>query len=154
MKKLLIIISVVCSNISFAQKETFIKNEVTESLDEYRNQLKLNSFKSHSDLTTAIDYYLTEIISGNIIDIEALSKKYQINVATLNVYPVRYFNETTWKEQLQQILDDELSNNSTLNDLYFYRRIAVKKSESGEYFVAISYGTHLSICGRPDYTNN
>ena len=78
--------------------------------------------------------------------------KFKINIVSVEVYPVRYFNEVVWKEQLQYIIDAETDNNLSTNDSYFYRCIKVKKNEFDEYLTIVAYGTKMAICGRPDYS--
>ena len=90
----------------------------------------------------------------NNIDIESISKKFKINIVSVEVYPVRYFNEVVWKEQLQYIIDAETDNNLSTNDSYFYRCITVKKNKFDEYITVVAYGTKMAICHRPAYSEN
>ena len=95
-----------------------------------------------------------EPIEFNNIDIEYISKKFKINIVSVEVYPVRYFNEVVWKEQFQYIIDAETDNNLSTNDSYFYRCITVKKNKFDEYITIVAYGTKMAICHRPDYSLN
>ena len=139
---------------SFSQNESFIISSITKELNESRSQLNKNIFKNHDDLKIAVVFYSNHLISGNNnnIDIESISKKFKINIVSVEVYPVRYFNEVVWKEQLQYIIDAETDNNLSTNDSYFYRCITVKKNEFDEYLTIVAYGTKMAICGRPDYS--
>ena len=116
--------------------------------------LNKNIFKNHPDLKIGTDFYSNQLISGNNIDIESISKKFKINIVSVEVYPVRYFNEVVWKEQLQYIIDAETDNNLSTNDSYFYRCITVKKNKFDEYLTIVAYGTKMAVCGRPDYSVN
>ena len=154
MKKLAFILALVFISNSFSQKELFISSSITKELNESRSQLNKNIFKNHDDLKIAVVFYSNHLISGNNnnIDIESISKKFKINIVSVEVYPVRYFNEVVWKEQLQYIIDAETDNNLSTNDSYFYRCITVKKNEFDEYLTIVAYGTKMAICGRPDYS--
>ena len=154
MKKLAFILALGFISNSFSQKESFIISSITKELNESRSQLNKNLFKNHDDLKIAVDFYSNHLISGNNnnIDIESISKKFKINIVSVEVYPVRYFNEVEWKEQLQYIIDAETDNNLSTNDSYFYRCITVKKNEFDEYLTIVAYGTKMAICGRPDYS--
>ena len=154
MKKLAFILALGFISNSFSQKESFISSSITKELNESRSQLNKNIFKNHDDLKIAVDFYSNHLISGNNIDIESISKKFKINIVSVEVYPVRYFNEVVWKEQLQYIIDAETDNNLSTNDSYFYRCITVKKNEFDEYLTIVAYGTKMEICGRPDYSVN
>jgi len=154
MKKLAFILALGFISNSFSQKESFISSSITKELNESRSQLNKNIFKNHPDLKIAVDFYYNHLISGNNnnIDIESISKKFKINIVSVEVYPVRYFNEVVWKEQLQYIIDAETDNNLRTNDSYFYRCITVKKNEFDEYLTIVAYGTKMDVCGRPDYS--
>ena len=154
MKKLAFILALGFISNSFSQKESFISSSITKELNESRSQLNKNIFKNHDDLKIAVDFYSNLLISdnNNNIDIESISKKFKINIVSVEVYPVRYFNEVVWKEQLQYIIDAETDNNLSTNDSYFYRCITVKKNEFDEYLTIVAYGTKMAICGRPDYS--
>jgi hypothetical protein len=154
MKKLAFILALGFISNSFSQKESFISSSITKELNESRSQLNKNIFKNHDDLKIAVDFYSNLLISdnNNNIDIESISKKFKINILSVEVYPVRYFNEVVWKEQLQYIIDSETDNNLSTNDSYFYRCITVKKNEFDEYLTIVAYGTKMAICGRPDYS--
>ena len=154
MKKLAFILALGFISNSFSQKELFISSSITKELNESRSQLNKNIFKNHDDLKIAVVFYSNHLISGNNnnIDIESISKKFKINIVSVEVYPVRYFNEVVWKEQLQYIIDAETDNNLRTNDSYFYRCITVKKNEFDEYLTIVAYGTKMAICGRPDYS--
>jgi hypothetical protein len=154
MKKLAFILALGFISNSFSQKELFISSSITKELNESRSQLNKNIFKNHPDLKIAVDFYYNHLISGNNnnIDIESISKKFKINIVSVEVYPVRYFNEVVWKEQLQYIIDAETDNNLSTNDSYFYRCITVKKNEFDEYLTIVAYGTKMDVCGRPDYS--
>lgn len=154
MKKLAFILALGFISNSFSQKESFISSSITKELNESRSQLNKNIFKNHDDLKIAVVFYSNHLISGNNnnIDIESISKKFKINIVSVEVYPVRYFNEVVWKEQLQYIIDAETDNNLSTNDSYFYRCITVKKNEFDEYLTIVAYGTKMAICGRPDYS--
>jgi hypothetical protein len=156
MKKLAFILALGFISNSFSQKESFISSSITKELNESRSQLNKNIFKNHDDLKIAVDFYSNLLISdnNNNIDIESISKKFKINILSVEVYPVRYFNEVVWKEQLQYIIDSETDNNLSTNDSYFYRCITVKKNEFDEYLTIVAYGTKMAICGRPDYSVN
>ena len=93
-------------------------------------KLRKNIFKNHDDLKIAVDFYSNHLISGNNIDIESISKKFKINIVSVEIYPVRYLGEEIWKEQLQYIIDAETDNNLRKNDSFFYRCITVKKNNS------------------------
>jgi hypothetical protein len=154
MKKLAFILALGFISNSFSQKELFISSSITKELNESRSQLNKNIFKNHDDLKIAVVFYSNHLISGNNnnIDIESISKKFKINIVSVEVYPVRYLNEVEWKEQLQYIIDAETDNNLSTNDSYFYRCITVKKNEFDEYLTIVAYGTKMAICGRPDYS--
>ena len=152
MKKLAFILALGFISNSFSQKESFIISSITKELNESRSQLNKNIFKNHPDLKIATDFWTSQFILGNTIDIESISKKFKINIVSVEVYPVRYFNEVEWKEQLQYIIDAETDNNLSTNDSYFYRCITVKKNEFDEYLTIVAYGTKMVICGRPDYS--
>jgi len=160
MKKLAFILALGFISNSFSQKESFIISSITKELNESRSQLNKNIFKNHPDLTLAIDFWTSQYILGNTIgnpigntiDLEFLSKKFRINIVSVKIYPVRYFNEVVWKEQLQYIIDAETDNNLRTNDSYFYRCITVKKNEFDEYLTIVAYGTKMAVCGRPDYS--
>jgi hypothetical protein len=154
MKKLAFILALGFISNSFSQKELFISSSITKELNESRSQLNKNIFKNHDDLKIAVVFYSNHLISGNNnnIDIESISKKFKINIVSVEVYPVRYFNEVVWKEQLQYIIDAETDNNLRTNDSYFYRCITVKKNEFDEYLTIVAYGTKMDVCGRPDYS--
>jgi hypothetical protein len=156
MKKLAFILALGFISNSFSQKELFISSSITKELNESRSQLNKNIFKNHDDLKIAVDFYSNLLISdnNNNIDIESISKKFKINILSVEVYPVRYFNEVVWKEQLQYIIDSETDNNLSKNDSYFYRCITVKKNEFDEYLTIVAYGTKMAICGRQDYSVN
>jgi hypothetical protein len=156
MKKLAFILALGFISNSFSQKESFISSSITKELNESRSQLNKNIFKNHDDLKIAVDFYSNLLISdnNNNIDIESISKKFKINILSLEVYPVRYLGEEIWKEQLQYIIDAETDNNLSKNDSYFYRCITVKKNEFDEYLTIVAYGTKMAICGRPDYSVN
>ena len=162
MKKLAFILALGFISNSFSQNESFIISSITKELNESRSQLNKNIFKNHPDLTLAIDFWTSQDILGNTIgnpigntiDIEFLSKKFRINIVSVEIYPVRYFNEVVWKEQLQYIIDAETDNNLSTNDSYFYRCITVKKNEFDEYLTIVAYGTKMAVCGRPDYSVN
>ena len=162
MKKLAFILALGFISNSFSQKESFISSSITKELNESRSQLNKNIFKNHPDLTLAIDFWTSQDILGNTIgnpigntiDIEFLSKKFRINIVSVEIYPVRYFNEVVWKEQLQYIIDAETDNNLSTNDSYFYRCITVKKNKFDEYLTIVAYGTKMAVCGRPDYSVN
>ena len=156
MKKLAFILALGFISNSFSQKELFISSSITKELNESRSQLNKNIFKNHDDLKIAVDFYSNLLISdnNNNIDIESISKKFKINILSVEVYPVRYFNEVVWKEQLQYIIDAETDNNLRTNDSYFYRCITVKKNEFDEYLTIVAYGTKMAICGRQDYSVN
>jgi hypothetical protein len=152
MKKLAFILALGFISNSFSQKESFISSSITKELNESRSQLNKNIFKNHADLKIAVDFYSNLLISGINIDIESISKKFKINIVSVEVYPVRYLGEEIWKEQLQYIIDAETDNNLSKNDSYFYRCITVKKNEFDEYLTIVAYGTKMAICGRPDYS--
>ena len=155
MKKLAFILALGFISNSFSQKESFIISSITKELNESRSQLNKNIFKNHPDLTLAIDFWTSQYIlgnTGNTIDIESLSKKFKINIISVEIYPVRYLGEVVWKEQLQYIIDAETDNNLRTNDSYFYRCITVKKNEFDEYLTIVAYGTKMAICSRPDYS--
>ena len=154
MKKLAFILALGFISNSFSQKELFISSSITKELNESRSQLNKNIFKNHDDLKIAVDFYSNLLISdnNNNIDIESISKKFKINIVSVEIYPVRYFNEVVWKEQLQYIIDAETDNNLRTNDSYFYRCITVKKNEFDEYLTIVAYGTKMAICHRPDYS--
>ena len=160
MKKLAFILALGFISNSFSQKESFIISSITKELNESRSQLNKNIFKNHPDLTLAIDFWTCQDILGNTIgnpigntiDIEFLSKKFRINIVSVEIYPVRYFNEVVWKEQLQYIIDAETDENLRLNDSYFYRCITVKKNKFDEYITVVAYGTKMAICHRPAYS--
>jgi hypothetical protein len=154
MKKLAFILALGFISNSFSQKESFISSSITKELNESRSQLNKNIFKNHDDLKIATDFWTSQYILGNTIDIESISKKFKINIVSVEVYPVRYFNEVVWKEQLQYIIDAETDNNLSTNDSYFYRCITVKKNKFDEYLTIVAYGTKMEICGRPDYSVN
>jgi len=156
MKKLAFILALGFISNSFSQKELFISSSITKELNESRSQLNKNIFKNHDDLKIAIDFYSNLLISdnNNNIDIESISKKFKINILSVEVYPVRYLGEEIWKEQLQYIIDAETDNNLSKNDSCFYRCITVKKNEFDEYLTIVAYGTKMAICGRPDYSVN
>ena len=162
MKKLAFILALGFISNSFSQNESFIISSITKELNESRSQLNKNIFKNHPDLTLAIDFWTSQDILGNTIgnpigntiDIEFLSKKFRINIVSVEIYPVRYFNEVVWKEQLQYIIDAETDNNLSTNDSYFYRCITVKKNKFDEYLTIVAYGTKMAVCGRPDYSVN
>ncbi len=155
MKKLAFILALGFISNSFSQKESFISSSITKELNESRSQLNKNIFKNHPDLTLAIDSWTSQYIlgnTGNTIDIESLSKKFKINIISVEIYPVRYLGEVVWKEQLQYIIDAETDKNLRLNDSYFYRCITVKKNKFDEYITVVAYGTKMAICHRPDYS--
>ena len=156
MKKLAFILALGFISNSFSQKESFIISSITKELNESRSQLNKNIFKNHDDLKIAVVFYSNHLISGNNnnIDIESISKKFKINIVSVEVYPVRYFNEVVWKEQLQYIIDAETDENLRLNDSYFYRCITVKKNKFDEYITVVAYGTKMAICHRPAYSEN
>ena len=156
MKKLAFILALGFISNSFSQNESFISSSITKELNESRSQLNKNLFKNHDDLKIAGDFYSNHLISGNNnnIDIESISKKFKINIVSVKIYPVRYFNEVVWKEQLQYIIDAETDNNLSTNDSYFYRCITVKKNKFDEYLTIVAYGTKMAVCGRPDYSVN
>ena len=116
MKKLAFILALGFISNSFSQNESFIISSITKELNESRSQLNKNLFKKHDDLKIAVDFYSNHLISGNNnnIDIESISKKFKINIVSVEVYPVRYFNEVVWKEQLQYIIDAETDNNLSI----------------------------------------
>jgi hypothetical protein len=155
MKKLAFILALGFISNSFSQKESFISSSITKELNESRSQLNKNIFKNHPDLTLATDFWTSQYIlgnTGNTIDIESLSKKFKINIISVEIYPVRYLGEVVWKEQLQYIIDAETDKNLRLNDSYFYRCITVKKNKFDEYITVVTYGTKMAICHRPDYS--
>jgi len=155
MKKLAFILALGFISNSFSQKESFIISSITKELNESRSQLNKNIFKNHPDLTLAIDFWTSQYIlgnTGNTIDIESLSKKFKINIISVEIYPVRYLGEVVWKEQLQYIIDAETDKNLRLNDSYFYRCITVKKNKFDEYITVVAYGTKMAICHRPAYS--
>ena len=156
MKKLAFILALGFISNSFSQKESFISSSITKELNESRSQLNKNIFKNHPDLKIATDFYTNQLILdiSSKIDIESISKKFKINIVSVEVYPVRYFNEVVWKEQLQYIIDAETDNNLRINDSYFYRCITVKKNKFDEYITIVAYGTKMAVCGRPDYSVN
>ena len=154
MNKLAFIFALGFISNSFSQKELFISSSITKELNESRSQLNKNIFKNHDDLKIATDFWTSQFILGNTIDIESISKKFKINIVSVEVYPVRYFNEVVWKEQLQYIIDAETDNNLSTNDSYFYRCITVKKNEFDEYLTIVAYGTKMAICHRPAYSEN
>ena len=158
MKNLAFILALGFISNSFSQKESFIISSITKELNESRSQLNKNIFKNHPDLTLAIDFWTSQYILGNTIgnsiDIEFLSKKFRINIVSVEIYPVRYFNEVVWKEQLQYIIDAETDNNLRLNDSYFYRCIIVKKNKFDEYITVVAYGTKMAICHMPAYSED
>ncbi len=154
MKKLAFILALGFISNSFSQKESFISSSITKELNESRSKLNKNIFKNHPDLKIAIDFYSNLLILdiSSKIDIESISKKFRINIVSVEVYPVRYLGEEIWKEQLQYIIDAETDNNLRTNDSYFYRCITVKKNEFDEYLTIVAYGTKMAICHRPDYS--
>jgi hypothetical protein len=154
MKKLAFILALGFISNSFSQNESFISSSITKELNESRSKLNKNIFKNHPDLKIAIDFYSNLLILdiSSKIDIESISKKFRINIVSVEVYPVRYFNEVVWKEQLQYIIDAETYNNLRTNDSNFYRCITVKKNEFDEYLTIVAYGTKMAICHRPDYS--
>ena len=154
MKKLAFILALGFISNSFSQKESFISSSITKELNESRSQLNKNIFKNHDDLKIAVDFYSNLLILdiSNKIDIESISKKFRINIISVEVYPVRYLGEEIWKEQLQYIIDAETEKNLRLNDSYFYRCITVKKNKFDEYITVVAYGTKMAICHRPDYS--
>ena len=156
MKKLAFILALGFISNSFSQKESFISSSITKELNESRSQLNKNIFKNHDDLKIATDFYTSQLILdiSSKIDIESISKKFRINIISVEVYPVRYFNEVVWKEQFQYIIDAETDNNLSTNDSYFYRCITVKKNKFDEYITIVAYGTKMAICHRPDYSLN
>ncbi len=156
MKKLAFILALGFISNSFSQKESFISSSITKELNESRSQLNKNIFKNHPDLKIATDFYTNQLILdiSSKIDIESISKKFKINIVSVEVYPVRYFNEVVWKEQLQYIIDAETDNNLRINDSYFYRCITVKKNKFDEYITIVAYGTKIAICHRPDYSED
>ena len=154
MKKLVFILALGFISNSFSQKESFISSSITKELNESRSQLNKNIFKNHDDLKIATDFWTSQLILGNNIDIESISKKFKINIISVEIYPVRYLGEVVWKEQLQYIIDAETDNNLSTNDSYFYRCITVKKNEFDEYLTIVAYGTKMAVCGRPDYSVN
>ncbi len=157
MKKLAFILALGFISNSFSQKESFISSSITKELNESRSQLNKNIFKNHDDLKIATDFWTSQYIlgnTGNTIDLESLSTKFKINIVSVEVYPVRYFNEVVWKEQLQYIIDAETDKNLRLNDSYFYRCITVKKNKFDEYITVVAYGTKMAICHRPAYSEN
>ena len=156
MKKLAFILALGFISNSFSQKESFIISSITKELNESRSQLNKNIFKNHPDLKIATDFYTNQLILdiSSKIDIESISKKFKINIVSVEVYPVRYFNEVVWKEQLQYIIDAETDNNLRINDSYFYRCITVKKNKFDEYLTIVAYGTKMAICHRPDYSED
>jgi hypothetical protein len=154
MKKLAFILALGFISNSFSQKESFISSSITKELNESRSQLNKNIFKNHPDLKIATDFWTSQLISGVNIDVESISKKFKINIVSVDVNPVRYFNEVVWKDQLQYIIDAETNNNLYLDDSDFYRCITVKKNEFGEYLIVVAYGTKMAICHRPAYSEN
>ena len=156
MKKLAFILALGFISNSFSQKESFISSSITKELNESRSQLNKNIFKNHADLKIATDFYTNQLILdiSSKIDIESISKKFKINIVSVEVYPVRYFNEVVWKEQLQYIIDAETDNNLRINDSYFYRCITVKKNKFDEYITIVAYGTKMALCHRPDYSED
>ena len=156
MNKLAFIFALGFISNSFSQNESFIISSITKELNESRSQLNKNIFKNHDDLKIAVDFYSNHLISGNNynIDIESISKKFKINIVSVEVYPVRYLGEVIWKEQLQYIIDAETDKNLRLNDSYFYRCITVKKNKFDEYITVVAYGTKMAICHRPAYSEN
>ena len=154
MKKLAFILALGFISNSFSQKESFISSSITKELNESRSQLNKNIFKNHDDLKIATDFWTSQLILGNNIDIESISKKFKINIISVEIYPVRYLGEVVWKEQLQYIIDAETDKNLRLNDSYFYRCITVKKNKFDEYITVVAYGTKMAICHRPAYSEN
>ena len=154
MKKLAFILALGFISNSFSQKESFISSSITNELNESRSQLNKNIFKNHDDLKIATDFWTSQLILGNNIDIESISKKFKINIISVEIYPVRYLGEVVWKEQLQYIIDAETDKNLRLNDSYFYRCITVKKNKFDEYITVVAYGTKMAICHRPAYSEN
>ena len=152
MKKLAFILALGFISNSFSQKESFISSSITKELNESRSQLNKNIFKNHDDLKIATDFYTSQLILGNNIDLESISTKFKINIISVEIYPVRYLGEEIWKEQLQYIIDAETDKNLRLNDSYFYRCITVKKNKFDEYITVVAYGTKMAICHRPDYS--
>jgi hypothetical protein len=146
-KRFLTLILLFYTEVSLAQKENFIKDEVTSHLNNSRMEQGYGKFNNDNNLIKVIDFYLENLVTNDQqADLKALTKQYGINVFTLNVYPVRFLNEEIWKEQLQYIIDAEKTNNSTMtsaND--FFRHIAVRKNKFNEYLVTVSYGTYLEI---------
>lgn len=135
------------STISLAQKEKFILEQVTKQLNHSRIESGYSPFVNDNNLIKASDYYLENVISNDkTTDLKELSKKSGINVFKLNVYPVRYFNDEVWKEQLQYIVDEEKINNSSMTSpADFFRNITVRKNKFNEYLVLVSYGTYLEV---------
>ena len=154
MKKLAFILALGFISNSFSQKESFISSSITKELNESRSQLNKNIFKNHDDLKIATDFYTSQLILGNNIDLESISTKFKINIISVEIYPVRYLGEEIWKEQLQYIIDAETDKNLRLNDSYFYRCITVKKNKFDEYITVVAYGTKMAICHRPAYSEN
>ncbi len=154
MKKLAFILALGFISNSFSQKESYISSSITKELNESRSQLNKNIFKNHDDLKIATDFWTSQYILGNNIDIDSISKKFKINIISVEIYPVRYLGEVVWKEQLQYIIDAETDKNLRLNDSYFYRCITVKKNKFDEYITIVAYGTKMAICHRPAYSEN
>lgn len=154
MKKLIIFIATFISGVSIAQQENNIINKVTKELDQSRSQLGFYIFEDHKDLDLAIDYYASNLINNQNIDLETLSKKFKINIFKQNIYPIRYFDENILNEQVQYIVEQEIVNNSTMTTTSdFFRDITVIKNSYGEYLTIVSYGTKHAICNLPDYTD-
>lgn len=154
MKKLAFILALGFISNSLSQKELFISSSITKELNESRSQLNKNIFKNHPDLKIATDFYTSQLILGNNIDLESISTKFKINIISVEIYPVRYLGEEIWKEQLQYIIDAETDKNLRINDSYFYRCITVKKNKFDEYITVVAYGTKMAICHRPAYSEN
>ena len=135
------------STISLAQKEKFILEQVTKQLNHSRIESGYSTFVNDNNLTKASDFYLENVISNDkTTDLKEISKKFGVNVFKLNVYPVRYLNDEIWKEQLQNIVDEEKFNNSSMTSPGdFFRNIAVRKNKFNEYLVIVSYGTYLDM---------
>jgi hypothetical protein len=156
MKKLVVIISVFVSSISFTQKENNILNNVTKELNHSRSELGVYIFQNHADLNSAVSYYADKLVNNDQqTDLETLSKKFKINIFKQNIYPIRYFDETILSEQIQYIVEQEIMNNSTMTSAGdFFRNITVIQNKYGEYLTIVSYATKQAICNLPDYTEN
>ena len=154
MKKLFVFVATFVISISFSQKENTILEKVTKELNTSRTNLSFYIFENHLDLDKAIDYYASNLINNQNINLETLSKKFKINIFKQNIYPIRYFDENILNEQVRYIVEQEIVNNSTMTMTSdFFRDITVIKNSYGEYLTIVSYGTKHAICNLPDYTD-